>query len=77
MREHQPERMAPSREAVPDARTRRLQAALAFRGFYRGPLNGVASLRTVQAIRAFQATLGCPPTGALTQTEIVRLLNNW
>jgi hypothetical protein len=75
-REHKPERI-PSREAVPDPRTRRLQAALAFRGFYRGPLNGVASPRTLRAIRAYQAALGDPPTGALTQTEIVRLLNNW
>jgi hypothetical protein len=76
-REHRPERLALSREAVPDPRTRRLQVALARRGFYRGPLNGVASLRTAQAIRAYQVALGDAPSGALTQTEIVRLLNNW
>jgi Putative peptidoglycan binding domain len=72
-----PERVARSPEAIPDARIRRLQAALALRGFYRGPLDGAASLGTLQAIRAFQAAVGDPPTGGLTQTEIVRLLNNW
>ncbi|MEA2769204.1 MAG: hypothetical protein QOD93_2166 [Acetobacteraceae bacterium] len=71
------ERKARSPEGVPDARTRRLQVALARRGFYRGPLDGLATVRTAQAIHAFQAALGDPPNGTLTQTEIVRLLNNW
>jgi hypothetical protein len=71
------ERKARSPEGVPDARTRRLQVALARRGFYRGPLDGLATVHTAQAIHAFQAALGDPPSGTLTQTEIVRLLNNW
>jgi hypothetical protein len=72
-----PEREAPPLEAQPDGRILRLQAALARRGLYPGPLDGLASLRTVQAIRGYQASLRDPPTGVLTQIEIVRLLNNW
>lgn len=73
---------------VPDAKTartkpageerlRRLQAALTRHGFYSGPLDGVADSRTVQAILSYQISVGDPPTGTLTQTEIIRMLNNW
>jgi hypothetical protein len=37
----------------------------------------LASLGTVQAVRGYQASLRDPPSGVLTQIEIVRLLNNW
>jgi hypothetical protein len=57
-------------------RIRRLQAALARHGFYHGPLDGVADSRTVQAILAYQISIGDPPSGTLTQTEIIRMLNN-
>jgi peptidoglycan hydrolase-like protein with peptidoglycan-binding domain len=60
-----------------DERIRRQQAALTRHGFYNGPLDGVADNRTVQAIRSFQISLGDRATGSLTQTEIIRLLNNW
>jgi peptidoglycan hydrolase-like protein with peptidoglycan-binding domain len=72
-----PEQEAPPPEARADDRIWRLQAALARRGFYRGPLDGLASPRTVQAIRGYQLSLRDPPSGVLTQIEIVRLLNNW
>jgi peptidoglycan hydrolase-like protein with peptidoglycan-binding domain len=78
--ERTPERrVARSYPSTPtgDERTRRLQIALAHHGFYGGTLNGVADFRTVEAIRAFQASLGDRASGTLTQTEIVRLLNNW
>jgi peptidoglycan hydrolase-like protein with peptidoglycan-binding domain len=71
------ERDARPLEARLDDRIWRLQAALARRGFYRGPLDGLASPRTIQAIRGYQLSLRDPPSGVLTQIEIVRLLNNW
>ena len=60
-----------------DERTRRLQAALTRHKLYSGPLDGVTDARTIQAILSYQISIGDPPTGTLTQTEIVRLLNNW
>jgi peptidoglycan hydrolase-like protein with peptidoglycan-binding domain len=57
-------------------RVRRLQAALTRHGFYHGPLDGIADSRTVQAILAYQISVGDPPSGTLTQTEIIRMLNN-
>jgi hypothetical protein len=62
---------------VGEERLRRLQAALTRHGFYSGPLDGVADARTVQAILSYQISVGDPPTGTLTQTEIIRMLNNW
>ncbi|HMG51536.1 MAG TPA: peptidoglycan-binding protein [Inquilinus sp.] len=58
-----------------DARTSRIQAALARRGFYAGAPSGRMDSRTKDAIRAFQTTLGDRPTGVLTQIEIAKLLN--
>jgi peptidoglycan hydrolase-like protein with peptidoglycan-binding domain len=60
-----------------DSRTSRIQEALARRGFYHGPVDGVSSGRTASAIRAFQTSLGDSPTGGLTQLEVVKLLNPW
>jgi len=61
---------------IGEDRIRRLQAALTRHGFYHGPLDGVADSRTVQAILAYQISVGDPPSGTLTQTEIIRMLNN-
>jgi hypothetical protein len=60
-----------------DSRTSRIQQALARRGFYRGPVDGIASSRTTSAVRRFQASLGDPPTGGLTQMQVIKLLNAW
>ncbi len=63
-------------DAAPaSGRTARIQAALARRHVYNGPINGLTGPGTVAAIRAFQGSLGDEPTGALTGLEIVRLLN--
>jgi hypothetical protein len=62
---------------APDDRVKRVQAALKARKFYFGPLDGVLDSRVIQAIVSFQLSIGSKPTGTLTQTEIVRLLNNW
>ena len=58
-------------------RTRRLQTALTRRRFYSGPLDGVTGAQTYRAILSYQVSIGDRPTGALTGTEIVRLLNSW
>jgi hypothetical protein len=60
-----------------DGRTSRIQEALARRGLYRGPVDGISNARTARAIRAFQVSLGDPPTGGLTRVQIIRLLNTW
>jgi localization factor PodJL len=60
-----------------DGRMSRIQEALARRGFYHGPADGVANPRTTSAIRAFQTSLGDTPTGGLTQIQVVKLLNAW
>ena len=59
----------------PDTRTRRLQAALARQGFYRGPADGRPGAPTQGAVRQFQRSLGAAETGEMTQSEIIRLLN--
>jgi hypothetical protein len=64
-------------ETRADSRTSRIQEALARRGLYRGPIDGVASSRTAAAIRAFQVSLGDSPSGGLTRLEVVKLLNTW
>lgn len=70
----QPPARARSAEAPGSGRIKRLQAALARTG-YAGPLDGRLNGPTVAAIRAFQRSLGNPETGALSQTELVHLLN--
>jgi hypothetical protein len=59
-----------------EERVRRLQLALTKHGLYGGPLDGVANARTLQAILSYQISIGDPPSGTLTQTEIVRMLDN-
>jgi hypothetical protein len=66
-----------STSATRDSRTTRIQLALERRGFYHGPANGISNPRTTNAIREFQASLGEPPTGGLTQMQIIKLLNAW
>lgn len=70
---------APARATPPsrpeDTRTGRIQAALARRGFYSGVVNGRSNGRTRDAIRAFQNSIGDPPSGVLTQIQIAKLLN--
>jgi Putative peptidoglycan binding domain/Caspase domain len=56
-------------------RTARVQAALARRNLYRGPIDGLMGPNTILAIRTFQRSLGSEPTGVLSRLEIVRLLN--
>lgn len=57
------------------ARIERLQAALARKDFYHGPVDGRLSPYTQRGVRLFQRSLHAPETGALTQAEIIRLLN--
>lgn len=57
------------------SRSGRIQAALARRGFYSGAVSGRMDSRTREAIRAFQASLGDPSSGVLTQIQIAKLLN--
>lgn len=57
------------------SRSGRIQAALARRGFYSGAVSGRMDGRTREAIRAFQASLGDPSSGVLTQIQIAKLLN--
>lgn len=49
------------------------QQALAERGLYDGPLDGQPGDETLDAIRAFQKSLGAPETGMLTVAQRVRL----
>jgi hypothetical protein len=66
-----------SKPAAPEARPRdlRIQVALASLGFYAGPPSGRLDTRTRHAIRMFQTKLGARPSGVLTPTQIVELLN--
>lgn len=59
---------------LPGNRIKRLQTALARNG-YAGPIDGRLNGAAVEAIRHFQRSLGHPETGALTQAELVALLN--
>jgi hypothetical protein len=61
--------------APADARTGRIQSALARRGLYSGPVNSRLDNKTKEAIRAFQLTLGDAPSGILTDAQVVQLLN--
>jgi Putative peptidoglycan binding domain len=49
------------------------QRALAAKGLYRGPIDGVVGSRTTQAIRAFQRQNGLPGNGSLTVETARRL----
>jgi peptidoglycan hydrolase-like protein with peptidoglycan-binding domain len=53
----------------------RIQNALAQQGAFSGPADGLMNKHTLAAICDYQTRLGDPPTGVLTQKEIVRLLN--
>lgn len=58
------------------ARTARIEAALARRGVYAGPIDGKHSQAVAEAVRSFQQQLGDPATGTLTAVQIIRLLNS-
>ncbi len=47
---------------------RTIQALLAERGFDPGPADGIAGPMTIDAVRAFQATIGLEPTGNVDET---------
>lgn len=51
-----------------------IQQELAVLGFNPGPPDGILGKRTKAAIRGFQATIGAPQTGVLTQRQL-ELLN--
>jgi hypothetical protein len=72
-----PKALSGSPRIFVDGRTSRIQEALARRGLYHGPVNGMPNARTARAIRAFQVSLGDRPTGGLTRIQIIRLLNTW
>jgi len=56
-----------------EARVRRVQTALAARGYDVGPIDGIIGSRTSAAIRAFQSDQGLAPDGRLTAGLIERL----
>ena len=72
----------PRPAAVPGAnlpassRTARIHTALARRGTYLGPIDGKYAPAVAEAVRSFQRQLGDLPTGVLTRSEIVQLLNS-
>ncbi|MDD5350207.1 MAG: peptidoglycan-binding domain-containing protein [Chthoniobacteraceae bacterium] len=49
-----------------------VQRALKYRGFYQGPIDGLSGPATRAAVRAYDASVGLPPTGAID----ARLLNS-
>ena len=53
--------------------TARVQAALKQRGYYRGPIDGIAGGGTVRALRAFQHAAGLPVSGRIDRATIARL----
>ena len=42
-----------------------VQRVLRYRGFYRGPIDGLSGPTTRAAIRAYDASVGLPPTGVI------------
>ena len=50
-----------------------VQAALAQRGYYNGPIDGILGPASYRAIRAFQAAHGLPPTGQV-DSKLLRAL---
>ena len=62
----------PLRELMPE-QIEDVQATLKERGFYRGPIDGVAGPNTRRALEEFQAGEGLPRTGALDAETVERL----
>lgn len=60
-------------EPAPSARVKAAQRLLREAGFAAGQADGVYGKRTAEAIRAFQASVGQPPTGALSDALIGQL----
>ena len=51
----------------------RVQSALASRGYYRGPIDGIAGGGTARALRAFQHAAGLPVSGRIDRATLARL----
>jgi len=54
-----------SQGAMPDLQIRAAQVYLTYRGFAPGGIDGIAGPRTTGAVKAFQAGIGLPQTGAI------------
>jgi peptidoglycan hydrolase-like protein with peptidoglycan-binding domain len=54
----------------PDPAVRAVQATLAARGLYNGPINGVPDQTTRVAVARYQGNHKLPPTGKLTQRTL-------
>ena len=66
---------APAKEsgAAAQARVRRVQTALAARGYDVGPIDGIMGSRTKAAIRAFQSDQGLEVDGRLSAGLVEKL----
>ena len=53
--------------------TTQLQQALAALGFYDGPIDGVYSAATIEAVRALQRSLGVPETGIIDTPTMIAI----
>jgi hypothetical protein len=73
---HESDRHPSSYTRWSSLRFKRLQSALRDHGVYSGPSDGTMSTRTIMAIRAYQVSIGQPPSGALTGPEVIQLLNS-
>ena len=51
----------------------RVQSPLASRGYYRGPIDGIAGGGSARALRAFQHAAGLPVSGRTDRATIARL----
>ncbi|HEX5489110.1 MAG TPA: peptidoglycan-binding domain-containing protein [Rhodanobacteraceae bacterium] len=53
---------------------RRMQRKLQSAGYYKGPIDGTFSSRTIEALKAFQKSIAFKPTGFPDQATLWRLL---
>ena len=50
-----------------------VQRVLRYRGFYRGPIDGLSGPATRAAIRAYDASVGLPPTGSIDARLLISM----
>ncbi|MCX6967141.1 MAG: peptidoglycan-binding domain-containing protein [Verrucomicrobia bacterium] len=50
-----------------------VQRVLRYRGFYRGPIDGLSGPATRAAIRAYDASVGLPPTGMIDARLLISM----
>ncbi len=50
-----------------------VQRVLRYRGFYRGPIDGLSGPTTRAAIRAYDASVGLPPTGMIDARLLISM----